>query len=242
MLHRNPGKGSLGDLTVAQILVSVGTSMRRRAAPEVRGSSCQGVHGLAGRIGSLALLFLICVSWLGGRAPASSPVESGPQRQLLAAPSAAQPTFALPDLSGSPLDLQQQAGRVVLVHFFATWCEPCREELASLSRLTQGPLGERVSVLAINVAEVPLRVRRFLDAAPVSFPVLLDTDRRVTRAWGVGVLPTTFVLDPDLKSRLFVEGDVDWSRVDIIAARSRRCIRKMPSETATEERERPNEH
>jgi hypothetical protein len=72
--------------------------------------------------------------------------------------------------------------------------------------------------LAVNVAEVPARVRRFLDAAPVRFPVLLDTDRAVTKAWGVGILPTTFVLDRALVPRLFVEGDVDWTRADILAA------------------------
>jgi thiol-disulfide isomerase/thioredoxin len=106
----------------------------------------------------------------------------------------------------------------VLVHFFATWCEPCREELSSLSRLLERQGGERSSILAINVAEVPARVRRFLDAAPVNFPVLLDADRAVTRAWGVSTLPTTFVLDRALAARLFVEGDVDWTRADILAA------------------------
>ena len=192
--------------------------MRSCAAPEVRGSSCPGCARLGGRIGPLVIVFLACALWLGGSAPASSPAESSAHRQLLAAPSATRPHFSLPDLSGSTLNLHQQAGKVVLVHFFATWCEPCREELASLSRLTEGPLGERVSVLAVNVAEVPLRVRRFLDTAPVSFPVVLDADRAVTRAWGVDILPTTFVLDRNLTTRLFVEGDVDWSRPDILSA------------------------
>jgi peroxiredoxin len=163
-------------------------------------------------------LFAALLPWLSATAPASSPAESPLQRQLLAAPSATRPDFTLPDLSGSMLSLQQQAGKVVLVHFFATWCEPCREELASLSRLTEGALGKRVSILAVNVAEVPLRVRRFLDTAPVTFPVVLDADRAVTRAWSVAILPTTFVLDPTLQPRLFVEGDIDWSRPDIAAA------------------------
>ena len=48
--------------------------------------------------------------------------------------------------------------------------------------------------------------------------MLLDSDRTVTRAWGVYALPTTYVLDRNLAPRLFVEGDLDWTRDDVVAA------------------------
>jgi thiol-disulfide isomerase/thioredoxin len=143
-------------------------------------------------------------------------------RQLLPAPDAPRPGFVLCDLQDAEQDLKRYAGRVVLVHFFATWCEPCREEFASLSLLVDGAAADRsFVVLAVNVAEVPGRVRRYLDAVPVKFPVLLDADRAVTRAWGVSILPTTFVLDRALDARLYVEGDLDWSRSDIRSALER---------------------
>lgn len=175
-------------------------------APAGRGITSRRLIG--GWLGVLAFLIAI---------PVHSAVATS-ERQLQAAPADAKPNFVLTSLDGSSIDLRQQAGRVVLVHFFATWCEPCREELASLSRLARMPGLEPPLILAVNVAEVPGRVRRFLDGTPVDFPVLLDADRTVTRAWGVYALPTTYVLDRTLAPRLMVEGDLDWTRDDVIAA------------------------
>lgn len=80
---------------------------------------------------------------------------------------------------------------------------------------------DHFSILAVNVAEVPVRVRRFIEKSPVNFPVLLDSDRGVTKAWGVSGLPTTFILDRTLSIRLFVEGDIDWQREDVLRALER---------------------
>jgi len=192
--------------------------MRHQGAPEVRGS--QPTTRLAGALAlPILLLSALAISLLFsryGHVEATTALEAS-QRELLAA-NEAKPAFALSDLQGSRQDLNERAGQVVLVHFFATWCEPCREELSSLSRLAQTQPGEPLCVLAVNVGEVPARVQRFLEATPVEFPVLLDADRAVTKAWGVSVLPTTFVLDRGLVARLFVEGDLDWLRPDVLAA------------------------
>ena len=64
----------------------------------------------------------------------------------------------------------------ILYDFSASWCEPCREELSSLSHLLDRQGRVPISIVGVNVAEVPARVRRFLETAPVRFPVLLDTD------------------------------------------------------------------
>lgn len=57
-------------------------------------------------------------------------------------------------------------------------------------------------------------VRRFREQTPVGFPILLDQDRAVAKAWGVTTLPTSFVLDADLKMRFAVEHEYDWDRFD----------------------------
>jgi thiol-disulfide isomerase/thioredoxin len=143
------------------------------------------------------------------------------ERRLEAPPRAALLGFVLSDLQNGTVDLGQYAGRVVLVHFFATWCEPCRAELASLTQLLDQHRDSKLIILGVNVAEGPTRVERFLETAPVNFPVLLDSDRTVSRAWDVSVLPTTFVLDRALAPRLWVEGDLDWSRPDVRAVLDR---------------------
>lgn len=126
------------------------------------------------------------------------------------------PSFSLDDLHGAPRDLQAFKGNVVLLHFFATWCEPCVRELTSLQKLTSITRDKPLKIVAIDVAEVDLRVRAFFEKLPVDFPVLLDRDRAVTKAWRVSALPSTVVLAPDLAPRLFIEGDLDWSRPDVL--------------------------
>jgi len=126
------------------------------------------------------------------------------------------PTWQLDKLHGGQLALQSLRGNVVLVHFFATWCEPCVREITSLQKLATATRGKPVAIVAVDVAEVALRVRAFFDKVPADFAVLLDRDRAVTKAWQVSALPTTFVLDAELAPRLFVEGDLDWSHAEIL--------------------------
>jgi len=139
------------------------------------------------------------------------PARGEPAFAELAPPlTTAGPSFTLESISGGRVDLAAQADRVVLVHFFATWCEPCRDEMARLQRLADRFAGQRLSILAVDVGEADLRVQRFRDANPMTFPILLDRDKAVARAWQVATLPTTVVLDRALVARFVAEGDVDW--------------------------------
>jgi peroxiredoxin len=139
-----------------------------------------------------------------------------PARKLAPAPQRTLPTFSLEDIEGRRVELSGVTGDTLIVHFFATWCEPCREEFASLAQLLESK--PSIKILAISVAEVPVRVKRFAEAERVVFPILLDVDRKVTKAWGVSILPTSFVLDRGQIARLRVEGDLDWNRTDVLAA------------------------
>jgi thiol-disulfide isomerase/thioredoxin len=126
----------------------------------------------------------------------------------------AAPSFELRTLDGSEINLDALRGKIVVVHFFATWCEPCRAELPALQRFALRASGQHVAVVAISVAEVELRVRRFFQSIPVGFPVLLDRDGAVGKAWEIQELPSTVILDSDLRPRLAVEGDFLWDQLD----------------------------
>lgn len=124
------------------------------------------------------------------------------------------PSFVLKTLDGATLDLEALRGRIVIVHFFATWCEPCREELPALQRFATRLGSENVVVISISVAEVELRVRRFFQSTQVNFPILLDQDGAIGKAWDISELPSTVILDSDLRPRLAVEGDFAWDQLD----------------------------
>jgi peroxiredoxin len=125
------------------------------------------------------------------------------------------PTFALESLDGERIDLAQLRSGAALVHLFATWCEPCRAELTALQQLHARLHDGSVTLVGVDVGEVDSRVRRFFAQQPVSFPILLDRDCAVSKAWRVSVLPTTFLLDRNLVPRFVAEGEVDWSRLEI---------------------------
>ena len=133
----------------------------------------------------------------------------------------AAPPLTLKDIHGANHDLAQYRGKVVLVNFWATWCEPCRYEMPSMQRLREKLAGKPFEILAVNVDEPEARVRRFVTETLFDLPVLLDANKSVTRSWSVRVMPTTFLIGPDGRIRYRVLGDLDWSGNDVLDAVAR---------------------
>ena len=99
------------------------------------------------------------------------------------------------DVNGRPVRLSALRGQVVLVNFWATWCPPCVEEMPDLVRLTAQFAGQSFTVVgaSADVGDAD-HVAAFVRAHRITYPVLLATQAQVD-AYGVTVLPTTFLID-----------------------------------------------
>jgi len=175
-------------------------TVKYRVAPEDRGTS------LVAFLATLRAASLAVIPLLWFHAPLGA-------AELQRWTSGEPPNFILPDTGGAPIALDSGHGVVTIVHFFATWCVPCREELPALNRLSERSDGA-INVLAISVAEPDARVQRFLQSMPLKFPVLLDRNRAITKSWNVSTLPTSVLLDSDFKVRLIVESEYAWDAIE----------------------------
>jgi peroxiredoxin len=93
--------------------------------------------------------------------------------------------------------LADYRGRYILLNFWATWCEPCKEEMPALEALYRDLRGQNLVVLAVSMQESPEKVAEFLQRSPFSFPVLADPEGRVSELYGVVSIPLTYLIRPD---------------------------------------------
>lgn len=126
------------------------------------------------------------------------------------------PVLELRGLDGAGHRLADYRGRVVLVNFWATWCEPCRDEMPSMQRLKEKLAGKPFAVLAVNLDEPESRIRQFLSRMKVDFTVLLDPGKKAARAWDARILPASFVIGVDGKIRYSLVGELDWDHERVV--------------------------
>lgn len=124
------------------------------------------------------------------------------------------PALDLPGYGGPPFRLASARGRVVLLNFWAGWCEPCRAELPSLELLATRHERDGLEVIAVNYRETDAAIARFLAQMPVTLPIVRDADGAAARAFGVRIFPTTVAIGRDGRAVFSVIGEVDWTGED----------------------------
>jgi peroxiredoxin len=121
--------------------------------------------------------------------------SAGPAAVVVARPGAPAPAFSLPALSGSAaVGLTAAAGRPVVLSFFASWCDNCRQELATMASLAAAA-GSDVRIIGIDVNDEAGAARQLLAQHHLSYPVAFDHSDVVVARYGLVGLPTTVYLD-----------------------------------------------
>ncbi|MGB5623977.1 MAG: TlpA disulfide reductase family protein [Gammaproteobacteria bacterium] len=124
-------------------------------------------------------------------------------RNLVGSPA---PDFTLSGLSGANLRLSEYQGRVVMINFWATWCGPCRQEMPALQTIYQRYEPAGFTLLGVNVDAEPDGARRMAEDLGVSFPLLFDADKDVSKLYDVRAMPVTVLVDRDGRVRYVHHG------------------------------------
>ena len=132
------------------------------------------------------------------------------------------PPFELPRLDSldsakvSELALSSLSGRVVLLNFWATWCEPCEREMPAMERLYQALPREEFELLAVAIDDNDSDVRAFLERYRLSFPILLDQDNAVYGAYQTMGVPESLLVDREGRIVERYVGPRQWDAAEYV--------------------------
>jgi len=132
-----------------------------------------------------------------------APVADSSTEQMVGQPA---PDFALRSLEGANLRLSEHLGEVVVINFWATWCGPCRQEMPLLDELYGKYRRAGLVLLGVNLDDTQDRAIEMARTLKVTYPVLLDTRKDVARAYQVGSMPVTILIDREGVVRHVSEG------------------------------------
>lgn len=107
----------------------------------------------------------------------------------------AAPDFALAQVGGDSVQLSKLRGKIVFVNFWATWCDPCREEMPDIQKVYQKYKNQDVVVLAVNVRESADAAKSYFKTNGLSMPVLLDLTGEVPGGYRVTGYPESYLID-----------------------------------------------
>ena len=105
------------------------------------------------------------------------------------------PDFSLPDLNGKPLNLASYRGKVVLLDFWATWCEPCKDEIPHFVALQNKYNSQGLQILGVSMDDGPEPVREFYRRYHMNYPVVMGNAKVGEQYGGILGLPISILID-----------------------------------------------
>ncbi|MBT8364726.1 MAG: TlpA family protein disulfide reductase [Deltaproteobacteria bacterium] len=122
--------------------------------------------------------------------------------------------FALKNLNGNEVYLEDYRGKVIFLNFWTTWCPACLVEMPSMEKLYKEFKNKDFIILAVDMQEDSETVIKFKEKFKLSFPILLDTDGVVASYYGVNAIPATYLIDRAGYLYAAALGARDWASED----------------------------
>lgn len=203
--------------------VSIGLASPRKAEGIARRSGLSRREVMLAIGGAFAGLLIITVVWiLSGQSTRQNITPVGEVRRPA-------PEFALPSLGGETVRLSDYRGKVVLVNFWGTWCQPCKEETPALERVYQKLRDQGLVIIGVDLrnqeragADGDADVRTFVESYGVTYPIALDTTGDVARAYQILPIPTSYFVDQSGTIRYIAVSKVTEQDVEAIFERLKR--------------------
>lgn len=126
------------------------------------------------------------------------------------------PLFELKDAEGKTWKLSDLKGKVVIINFWASWCETCKEEKPYLMDVLKKMKDERLQYLSILYNNEPSEAVRYMKDSGFYFPILID-DKQVASDYGITGVPETFIVDKRGILAKKVIGGVHWNLDDFVS-------------------------
>lgn len=126
------------------------------------------------------------------------------------------PDFELPDLDESTVRLSDFRGKVVFLNFWATWCQPCREEMPSMEVLYENFKQDGLVIIAVSIDRVTTKkdIPPFVKSMNLTFPILVDSWGQTDKRYKLMGVPETYIIDQEGILQEKVIGPRDWTRLD----------------------------
>lgn len=122
--------------------------------------------------------------------------------------------FTLTDVYNKKVNLKSYRGKVVMLNFWATWCNPCRMEMPSMEKLYKQFKDKGLVIISIASGDTQKEVSSFMKEYRLTFPALLDYDYAVSDDYKVWAVPTTYFINAKGEIVGKAQGSRDWNNQD----------------------------